>query len=96
MKILMSILLEYFIYFIQTIKKYLIKHRKEFLWKKYSVSGLINEDKKTQVKNALNKIDGVNMVNVDLGRGSIEVGYNSKVDPNAITNCIEHVGCQIQ
>lgn len=62
----------------------------------YCVSGLINEDKKTQVKNALNKIDGVNMVNVDLGRGSIEVGYNSKVDPNAITNCIEHVGCQIQ
>ena len=62
----------------------------------YSVSGLINEDKKTQVKNALNKIDGVNMVNVDLGRGSIEVGYNSTTNSNVIRDCIEHVGCQIQ
>lgn len=62
----------------------------------YSVSGLINEDKKTQVKNALNKINGVNTVNVDLARGSIEVGYNSRTNPNSITNCIEHVGCKIQ
>lgn len=62
----------------------------------YSVTGLINEDKKTQVKNALSKIDGVNMVNVDLGRGSIEVGYNSKTNQNSITDCIEHVGCKIQ
>lgn len=62
----------------------------------YSVSGLINEDKKTQVKNALSKINGVNTVNVDLGRGSIEVSYNSKINPNSITNCIEHVGCKIQ
>lgn len=62
----------------------------------YCVSGLINEDKKTQVKNALNKINGVNTVNVDLGRGSIEVGYSKKTDPISITNCIENVGCKIQ
>lgn len=62
----------------------------------YCVSGLINEDKKTQVKNALNKINGVNTVNVDLGRGSIEVGYSKKTDTISITNCIENVGCKIQ
>lgn len=61
-----------------------------------SVSGLINNEKKTQVKNALDKVNGVNTVNVDLGRSSIEVGFNEKnTDSTQIINCIEHVGCKI-
>lgn len=62
-----------------------------------SVSGLINNEKKTQVKNALDKIDGVNTVNVDLGRSSIEVGFNEKnTNSTQIFSCIEHVGYKIQ
>lgn len=61
----------------------------------FNVSGLINTDKKNQVKNALGKIDGVSMVNVDIGRGSIEVGYNSSTNEQTISDCIEHVGCRI-
>ncbi|MBE5961904.1 MAG: heavy-metal-associated domain-containing protein [Lachnospiraceae bacterium] len=61
----------------------------------YNISGLINTEKKTQIKNALNKIDGVKMVNVDMARGSIEVGYDPATSKQSIADCIEHVGCQI-
>ena len=36
------------------------------------------------------------MINVDLGRGSIEVGYNDATSENQIKECIEHVGCRIE
>lgn len=62
----------------------------------YNVSGLQNAQIKRQVKNALDKVDGVSMINVDLGRGSIEVGYNESTNENEIRSCIEHVGCQIE
>lgn len=61
----------------------------------YSVSGLINSEVKTQVKNVLAELDGVQMVNVDLGRGTIEVGYNEKTQESEIRQGIEHVGCKI-
>ena len=62
----------------------------------YNVSRLQNTQMKTQVKNALEELQGVNMVNIDLGRGSIEVGYNESVDENTIKRCIEQVGCKIE
>lgn len=62
----------------------------------YTVNGLQNNQIKTQIKNALDKIDGVTMVNVDLGRGSIEVGYNEATNEHQIKCCIEHVGCEIE
>jgi copper chaperone CopZ len=61
----------------------------------YNVSGLLNTQIKTQVKHVLNDIDGVHMVNVDLGNGSIEVGYNT-ADENEIREGIERVGCKIE
>lgn len=60
-----------------------------------NVSGLQNQSVKTQVKNALDKLDGVNMINVDLGRGSIEVGFNDAASESNIRSCIENVGCKI-
>ena len=42
----------------------------------YMVNGIANENMKTQIKNALEKIDGVNNVCVDMARGSVEVIYN--------------------
>ncbi|MDF2615322.1 MAG: heavy-metal-associated protein [Clostridia bacterium] len=62
----------------------------------YTVSGLQNTQIKTQIKNALNELTGVQMINVDLGRGSIEVGYNDATSENQIKECIEHVGCRIE
>ncbi len=62
----------------------------------YNISGLQNSDVKTQLKNALNNIDGISMVNVDMGRSTIEVGYNEETDENSIKSCIENVGCKIE
>jgi len=71
---------------------------KEVLMNKahYNVTGLRNNQIKTQVKNVLDELDGVKKVNVDLGRGSIEVDYNESTDESAIRNGIEHVGCKIE
>lgn len=62
----------------------------------YIVDGIANENMKTQIKNALEKIDGVNKVCVDMGRGSVEVIYNSPATPNEIKNCIENTGHRIE
>ncbi len=61
----------------------------------YQVNGLINAPIKTQVKNALEKIDGVQKVNIDLHRGSVEVNYNEPAKETEIRTEIEHVGCRI-
>lgn len=61
-----------------------------------SVNGLRNTIVKTQVKNALEELDGVKKVNVDLKRGSIEVDYNQASSENDIRRQIEHVGCRIE
>lgn len=62
----------------------------------YTVSGLVNEQMKTQIKNVLNEVDGVNMVNIDLGKGSIEIGFNDTADERKIKEGIERVGCKIE
>jgi copper chaperone CopZ len=59
------------------------------------VNGLVNTPMKTQVKNALEKLDGVQKVNIDLHRGSVEVNYNEPTKENEIRTEIEHVGCRI-
>ena len=62
-----------------------------------NVSRLINTQTKTQLKNVLNDIQGVQMVNIDLSRGSIEIGYDEKeTDESKIKQSIEHVGCKIE
>lgn len=62
----------------------------------YNVSGLLNNSVKTQIKNVLSDIDGVKKINVDLGRSSIEVGYNDSTNENEIRDGIEHVGCRVE
>lgn len=64
--------------------------------KHYIVDGLANENMKTQVKNALEKIEGVNKVCVDLARGSVEVIYNDPATQEEIKSCIENTGHEIQ
>lgn len=62
----------------------------------FNVSDLINSQCKTQVKNALDKIKGVQNVNISLKTGKVEVDYNSPADEAQIRNCIEHTGFTIE
>jgi copper chaperone len=62
----------------------------------YNISGLQNIQMRTQIENALKNLDGVQMVNVDFARGSIEVGYNEFTDNSEIKQCIEQVGFRIE
>ncbi|MEL7658028.1 MAG: heavy metal-associated domain-containing protein [Bacillota bacterium] len=59
------------------------------------VSGIQNKENKTQIKNALNKIDGVNEVGVNLVTGTVEIKYNDPATENDIKSCIENTGFKI-
>lgn len=61
----------------------------------YSVSGLVNETTRTHIKNALEKVDGVSKVCVDLGRSTVEVMYNEPASEADIENCIADTGFNI-
>lgn len=60
------------------------------------VSGMANEGSKTRIKNALDKINGVQEIAVDLSRGTVEVQYNIPADAVEIKNCIENAGYNIE
>ena len=62
----------------------------------YIVNGIANENMKTQIKNSLEKIDGVNNVCVDMSRGSVEVIYNNPATEKEIRSCIENTGHKIE
>lgn len=62
----------------------------------YTVSGLLNNNCKTQVKNALDEIEGVQTVAVDLGRSTIEVAYGEETNESEIRECIENTGFKIE
>ncbi len=62
----------------------------------YNVSNLVNTECKTQVKNALDKVKGVQKVGVSLNTGTIEVDYNEPADEDQIKSCIEQTGFTIE
>lgn len=57
-----------------------------------NVSGMQNKETKTQIKNALKKIEGVNEVGVNLTTGTIKVDYNDPATENTIKSCVESSG----
>ncbi|WP_411170084.1 heavy-metal-associated domain-containing protein [Clostridium sp. MB05] len=59
------------------------------------ISGIANENMKTQLKNSLEKVEGVNQVCVDMARGSVEVIYNEPATQESIRSCIENTGHKI-
>ncbi len=61
----------------------------------YKINGITNENMKTQVKNSLEKIDGVNQVCVDMARGSVEVIYNEPATETQIKACLNNAGHEI-
>lgn len=62
----------------------------------YNVSGVLNNSTKTQVKNALDKIEGIQEVCVDIGRSSIEVVFNDSASEVEVRSCIEQTGFSIK
>lgn len=62
----------------------------------YDVTGIQNNQMKTQLKNVLERVDGVQKVDVNLANSTIDVGYNKKADEKDIRDCIEHVGGKIE
>jgi copper chaperone CopZ len=60
-----------------------------------SVSGIQNKECKTQIKNALNKIQGVQDVGVNLTTGTVEIQYNDPATDIELKKCIENTGFEI-
>lgn len=61
----------------------------------YKLNGIANENMKTQVKNSLEKMEGVNQVCVDMARGSIEVVYNEPATETQIKSSLKNSGYEI-
>ncbi|MBE6054589.1 MAG: heavy metal transporter [Clostridium sartagoforme] len=61
----------------------------------YKINGITNENMKTQVKNSLDKVEGVDKVCVDIARGTIEVIYNEPATEAKIKTCLENSGHEI-
>jgi copper chaperone len=57
---------------------------------------MFNTIVKTQIKNALEEMDGVQKVNIDLQRATVEVDYNEPAAEQEIRNTIEHIGCKVE
>lgn len=60
-----------------------------------NVEGIQNKTNKTQIKNALNKVEGVSQVGVNLTTGTIKIDYNNPATENTLKNCIENSGFKI-
>ena len=60
----------------------------------FTMTKLDNQTVKTSLKNALDKIEGVQEVNIDMGRSSVDVGYNEPADEGQIRGCIERSGAK--
>mgnify|MGYP000884856848 CR=1 FL=1 len=57
-----------------------------------NVSGIANEQMKTSLKNALEKIDGVQSIEVDRATDTVMVGFNDPADETQIKDCVENTG----
>lgn len=60
-----------------------------------SVEGIQNKQGKTQIKNALDKVEGVQKVGVNLVTGTVKVEYNQPATAEGIKSCIENTGFKI-
>lgn len=60
-----------------------------------SVSGINDKGCKAQIRNALDTVNGVTEVGVNLTTGTVEVKYNEPATANQIKNCIENTGFKI-
>ena len=62
----------------------------------YEVNNLVNSTSKTQLKNALDKVEGVQNVCVDMARGTVEVIYSDEANESKIKSCIVDSGFNVE
>jgi len=60
-----------------------------------NVSGISNAQMKTSIKNALDKLDGVQTVDIDKTLGQIKIGYNDNATETQIKDCITDAGFSV-
>lgn len=60
-----------------------------------SVTGIRNKQEKTRIKNALEKLEGVGKVGVNMMTSTIQVDFNPPATEQSIKSCIEQTGFTI-
>ena len=60
-----------------------------------SVSGIQNKTEKTQIKNALDKIEGVQEVGINMATGTVKIEYNEPATDTQLKDCIESTGFKV-
>ncbi|NLT39737.1 MAG: heavy-metal-associated domain-containing protein [Clostridiales bacterium] len=60
-----------------------------------SVAGVQNAAGKTQLKNALDKLEGVCKVGVNVAEGTVEIKYKAPASCEQLKSCIESAGFKI-
>lgn len=60
-----------------------------------NVSGIANTQMKTSLKNALDKLDGVQTVDIDKTLGQITVGFNDAATESQIRECVTDAGFSV-
>lgn len=61
-----------------------------------NVGGIANAQMKTSLKNALDKLEGVQSVDIDKTLGFVEVSFNSPADESQIKSCVQETGFSIK
>ncbi|MBC2581045.1 heavy-metal-associated domain-containing protein [Clostridium sp. DJ247] len=61
----------------------------------YNVSGMAGSQSKTKLKNALDKIEGVQEIEVNLAAGTVDIQYNPPANAGQIEHCIRNTGYNI-
>ncbi|GKX32285.1 hypothetical protein SH1V18_47650 [Vallitalea longa] len=59
------------------------------------IDGIKNETEKQHIKNALDKIDGINEIAVNPAKRTIQVSYNPPSTEEEIIECIRSMGHDI-
>ena len=60
-----------------------------------SVSGIQNKTEKTQIKNALDKIEGVQEVGINMATGTVKIEYNEPATDTQLKDGIESTGFKV-
>ena len=62
----------------------------------WNIGGVTNSQTKTALKNALNKLDGVSSIDVDLANETLQVKYNEPATEEEIRECVITTGFYIK
>lgn len=62
-----------------------------------SVLGIINNEEKNKLKNALEKLEGIQLIAINIDKATVEVGFTEgATNHNEIQHCIRQTGYEIK